>query len=194
MQDDYNSQEEGGKIDRDHEAKRNVLRTVGPIVLGVGVIFMIVGAVDFFRTVGSLGGPPKLFWCFFVGMPLLFLGSVMTSAGYMGAVGRYTSAEAAPVAKDTFNYMADGTADGVRKMAEAVGEGLSDAMGAAVAGGAAEAGVRCCKCNKVNDADAKFCDECGFSLQKTRACDGCGEMNDPDAKFCDNCGKGFSEV
>ena len=192
MRENYHSQHESGKIDSSHKAKRNTLRGAGLVVLGIGIIFMIVGAVDFFSAFGG-GGSPKLFWCFFIGMPLMFFGSVLTGAGFMGAVGRYTSAESAPVLKDTFNYMADGTAEGVKTLATAVGEGLSSALGgvAGDATGIEEAGVRCPKCNEVNDADAKFCDECGFSLQKTIACPSCGEMNDPDAKFCDNCGKSF---
>ncbi len=196
MQDRYNSQYEGDKIDERHIAKRNMLRKVGLVVLITGIIFTVVGMVDFFRAFGSFGGPPKLFWCGFVGLPLMFFGAVMTSAGYMGAVGRYTTAEAAPVAKDTFNYMADGTADGVKTMATAVGEGIGEALGGVVGavGVGAEAAVRCSKCNEVNDADAKFCKECGFSLQKTKECPVCCELNDPDAKFCDNCGKNFFEV
>lgn len=57
---------------------------------------------------------------------------------------------------------------------------------------ATEQGVRCLKCNTVNEVDAKFCDQCGFSLQKTKACPACRELNDPNAKFCDNCGGAFT--
>jgi hypothetical protein len=104
----------------------------------------------------------------------------------MGAVGRYMAGEMAPVAKDTFNYMADGTQDGIRTVARAVGEGLGLRDG----GGAATV-VLCHRCNGENDADAKFCSECGAPIRKTKPCAGCGELSDPGARFCDNCGARF---
>jgi RNA polymerase subunit RPABC4/transcription elongation factor Spt4 len=113
----------------------------------------------------------------------MWLGGVLSGAGFMGAVSRYVAGESAPVAKDTFNYMADGTKDGVKKVATAVGEGLA-------AGGIGKpVQLRCHKCNELNDAESKFCKQCGTSLLKSKACPACNELNDPDAKFCDNCGR-----
>ena len=172
-------------IDRGHSGKQQVLRVVGPLVLLVGGIFMLVGLVDFFSAFGG-GGAPTKFWCLFAGMPFLFVGGALTMYGFMGSVARYAAGEMAPVAKDTFNYMADGTQEGVKTVASAIGEGLSAGMGR---GG--EVGVRCPKCNETCDGDAKFCDECGGALTKSKACGVCGELNDGDAKFCDECGKGL---
>ena len=42
-------------------------------------------------------------------------------------------------------------------------------------------------CGEKNDADAKFCKNCGAALRKV--CPDCGEQNDADAKFCKSCGK-----
>ena len=111
----------------------------------------------------------------------------MTAWGFMGAVFRYQAAEIAPVGKDTFNYLAAGTKDGVKTVAGAIGAGLSEGLGGREPAAATQA-RRCHKCGADNDADAKFCDRCGAALAKT-ACPGCGEVNDPDAKFCDNCGR-----
>jgi len=170
-------------INPGHGAARGFLRVAGPVVLIIGLIFAIVGLVDFFSAFGG-SGPPTKFWCLFVGMPLIFVGLVMTSAGFMGAMARYSAQENAPVGVDTFNYAARNTQQGVRQIAGAIGAGLRDA---GPGGGAAK--VRCHKCNKENDADAKFCDECGAALMKSAACPGCGELNDPDARYCDNCGR-----
>jgi hypothetical protein len=148
-----------------------------------GGIFMIVGFVDFFSAFGGSNQPSK-FWCFFVGMPLLFFGLVMLKFGYMGAVARYMAGEAAPVMKDTFNYMARGTREGVRDIASAVGEGLR--------GEGAETAVSCHKCGHANDGDANFCDECGSALASSTRCSSCGESNDADAKFCDSCGQSLT--
>jgi len=45
------------RIDPQHQPIRDTLRVVGPLLLGVGVIFMIVGYVDFFRRSGDLARP-----------------------------------------------------------------------------------------------------------------------------------------
>ena len=164
-----------------HQAIRNLLRVVGPLVLLVGVVFMAVGVVSFFSSFGS-SSPPRFFWCCFVGMPLMFVGLVTSSAGFAGAVARYQANEIAPVGKDTFNYLADGTQDGVRTMANAVASGL--ASGAA--GAADSDGLVCHGCGAGNEAGSRFCDQCGEALEKT--CPACGAVNDHAARFCDGCG------
>ena len=127
------------------------------------------------------------------GMLMAAVGGAMTTWGYMGRVARYAAGELAPVGKDTFNYMAGGTRDGVRTVATAVGEGLGLRRPAGSASGdsTSTAGPACPSCGAANDADAKFCDECGRPLH--RACDQCSAVNDADAKFCDECGNRLSD-
>lgn len=167
-------------IDPNHNAKRAALRLIGPVVLVIGLLFTIVGVGNFFMAFGS-HGPPKLFWCAFVGMPLIAIGSALTKAGFAGAVARYQAGEYAPVAKDTFNYVADGTRDSVRSIASAVGEGLR--------GEAVEDTLPCPACDASNEPDSKFCDQCGGAFPGEKSCPGCGEVNGPDARFCDRCGE-----
>lgn len=180
------------KIDPGHRGMRNTFRIIGPIVLVTGLIFIIVGVASLLSSAGSFG-PPKHAWCMFVGMPLLFVGGVLSIMGYMGKIARYHAGESAPVLKDTFNYMAEGTKDGVKTLATAIGSGLGAGIAGAsgAAAGGQETKVRCHKCNEVNDADAKFCNECGAPLSKSKPCPQCSELNDGDAKFCDNCGHNF---
>ncbi len=177
------------RLDPGHRQSRGVLRTIGPIVLAVGLILTAIGFISFFGALGGRGSP-SYFWCAFLGLPLTFVGFVLCMFGYMGKVARYGAGEMAPVAKDTFNYMAEGTKDGIKTVAEALGSGLGAGLGAARPAGG-EAKVRCHKCNELVDADAKFCGKCGAAVAKTKGCPGCGELNDPDAKFCDNCGHKF---
>ena len=106
-----------------HKTIRSALRVLGPTVALVGLIFIVTGAVDFFSAFGQLR-TPTLFWCFFVGMPLLFVGGVLSMLGFMGAVSRYTAAEQVPVATDTINDLADGTQGAIKTVARAVTEGL----------------------------------------------------------------------
>jgi hypothetical protein len=168
------------RINPGHTQVRKVLRLAGPLILCVGVIFMIVGLGSFFSSFGGFGRP-RYFWCCFVGMPLIMVGLVMCQFGFIGAITRYQAGEIAPVGKDTFNYMADGTKGGVKTVASAIGAGLSEGMNGAT--------VNCPTCGHANDAEAKFCDECGTAMSK--ACPSCGEVNDGNAKFCDGCGNKF---
>ncbi|HOV77482.1 MAG TPA: hypothetical protein PLS24_05610, partial [Sedimentisphaerales bacterium] len=96
------------KIDPRHEHTRRVLRAVGIPLIFVGGTFLVVGIASFFVAFGGMG-PPRFFWCAFVGMPILFAGGALTFYGFMGTVMRYSAQEMAPVGKDTFNYLAHGT-------------------------------------------------------------------------------------
>lgn len=168
--------------DPNHVALRDTLRTVGPLVVLVGLGFTAVGIGSFFSSFGSFGGPPQYFWCAFVGLPLVAVGGVMCQFGYLGKVARYTAGEVAPVGKDVVNYMVAGTKDAVRDAAAAVGQGL---RGEAVA-------TVCGSCRTENEVTANFCKGCGASIG-VKACPGCGQSNDADAKFCNGCGQPVTE-
>jgi hypothetical protein len=144
---------EESKIDPKHAATRTFLRVAGPALVVIGLLFMVVGIADFFMAFNSFD-PPRYFWCVFVGIPLLGVGSAMCQYGYMGAWLRYVSAAAAPVGKDTFNYLAGGTRESVKDVAQAVGEGLASAND----------GARCPNCRQRNDRDSRFCKHCGAAM------------------------------
>jgi hypothetical protein len=146
------------KIDPKHSTTRSVLRTLGPALAVLGLLLIAVGMVSFFSAFGTFE-PPRYFWCVFLGMPVLFVGVVLCMMGFLGLFARYVSGEAAPVQKDTFNYLAEGTKGGVKTLAQAVGEGL-----AAGRGGVGKAQARCPRCDHGNDADARFCNKCGTPL------------------------------
>jgi hypothetical protein len=138
------------KIDPKHSTTRSILRILGPSLAGIGLLFTVIGFGSFFSSFGSFE-PPRYFWCAFLGLPLLVVGVAMTHFAFLGSINRYYFGEAAPVVKDAFNYLAEGTKGGVRTTAQAIGEGLS----------AARAVATCRQCNQANDADAKFCKKCG---------------------------------
>lgn len=172
------------QIDPGHSSTQNVLRTVGPLAALLGLALAAVGFVDFFRAFGG-GGPPRYFWCAFLGLPLLGVGLMLTKLGYLGRFMRYMAQEAAPPARDTFNYMAQGTQEGIKTVAGAIGQGLKEG-GSGL--GDAPTETRCPKCNTPHAASARFCDQCGQAIEKAKPCPQCHERNNPDAKFCDNCG------
>lgn len=86
-----------------------------------------MGVGSFFASVGHFG-PPRYFWCAFLGMPLLFLGTVLTLFGYLGGIQRYVAGETAPVAKDVVNYLGQNTQPGVKAVAKAVTEGITEGL------------------------------------------------------------------
>ncbi len=162
---------------REHQSTRTVLRVVGPILLLAGVTCLVIGTANLFTSRGA----PTLFWLNFVGLPLIFVGIVMTFSGFMGKVTRYMGREQGPAVSHTFNEIAKGTQPGVRDTFRAIREGLA---------GEADASSRACPaCGTTNDADARFCDDCGGSMPVARDCHSCGEPNDATARFCDACGE-----
>ena len=173
-------------LDSNHQSKQSVLRLVGPIVLLTGFIFTAIGMGSFFSSFGSIGaGPPRYFWCCFVGMPLMALGMGICKFAFLGTVTRYVANETAPVGKDVVNYMADGTQDAVRTMASAVADGLTGRE-------EVDSGLPCGSCGEENDADARFCKNCGVNIVTELRCQSCGETNDSDARYCDACGHQIS--
>jgi ribosomal protein L40E len=170
------------EINPGHEGLRAVLRLIGPVIAGVGLLFLVIGMVSFFSAFGG-GGFPRLFWCVFVGMPLLAIGVSITKFAFIGAAARYVAGETAPVGKDVTNYMVAGTKDSIRDVATAVGEGF-----AAAGRPATERQLICRKCGAENEAGANFCHGCGSPFVEKKRCAKCGDLNEADARFCDKCG------
>ena len=152
-----------------HERTKRILKIVGPIVAAAGLILAVVGFVSFFSSFGG-DGMPSLFWCAFVGMPVFVIGLGITFTAFRREIATYQKNESAPV----INEFAEDIKPAVQSVAAAVREtAAQDAI--------------CPNCGEKNDADAKFCKNCGAALRKV--CPDCGEQNDADAKFCKSCGK-----
>ncbi len=153
-----------------HERTKRILKIVGPIVAAAGLILAVVGFVSFFSSFGG-DGMPSLFWCAFVGMPVFVIGLGITFTAFRREIATYHKNESAPV----INEFAEDIKPAVQSVASAVRET------------AAAQDAICPNCGEKNDADAKFCKNCGAALRKV--CPDCGEQNDADAKFCKSCGK-----
>lgn len=109
-----------------HKGIRTFLRVVGLLTVATGLVFLIVGMASFFAAFGG-SGPPRLFWCCFVGVPLLFVGVVMCMFGFLGAVARFAAAEQVPVATDAISDLAEGVQGAVKTTARAIAEGVREA-------------------------------------------------------------------
>lgn len=112
---------------RQQTAIRKALRLGGLVILAIGGALTLIGFGSFFASFGSFG-PPRFFWCAFLGMPLVFVGGAMTMFGFMGAAQRYVAGETAPVAKDVVNYMGENTQPGVKAIAKAVSQGIKEGL------------------------------------------------------------------
>lgn len=145
--------------DPSHQSVRAFLRIAGPVALLLSVMCIGLGFVSFFASFNSMQ-PPRFYWLAIVGMPLFAIEAAMTSWAFLGAVARYHASEVALVGKDVINYMADGTQEGVRTMARAVGSGLS----AGIAEGSKANRGFCTTCGHAYDGDDKFCGGCGKKL------------------------------
>lgn len=130
---------------RNQSGVRTGLRVAGGLLVLVGLVFAVTGAVDFFASMNDFGAPTK-FWMLFVGLPLLAVGGMLLQGGFMGMGARYAAGEYAPVVKDSAAYLTDG-------------EGLLGVGRTAPA-----SGPYCRSCGTRNDADARFCDGCGAPM------------------------------
>lgn len=180
-----------------HRSNRSVLRIIGPLVLVAGIGLTVVGIGGFFLgAIGVMEEPPsnaegipsvfKVFFLAFLGIPMTFVGIVLTKFAYLGAVARYVASEAAPVGKDVTNYVIDGTKDAVGGLAQSVGAGIAAGM---AGNQSSTETVDCPSCGAACDSGARFCSDCGTAIPGEVRCERCGAMNEPDAKFCNQCGR-----
>ena len=150
---------------KNNKKYKTIFRIVGLICLPLGLIFLVLGII------GMSNFNTDMFLFSFVGIPLLFIGSVSLSFGFMKEVNSYIANENKGIAKDVTNYMLDGTRESISKTFSTI-NGNS---------------IVCNKCNTTNDNDAKYCKNCGSQLNII--CPHCKVINDSDSKFCKECGK-----
>ena len=117
-----------------------------------------------------------------------------TSMGVIGDVGRYTQFQAADAMRDAAQNPGGAAGTGVGlgagfAMGNAMAGAMSDAMKQSKQGGAEQ--IACPKCNAANTRGAKFCNECGATLEvatQTVPCVKCGASLQAGTKFCNECG------
>jgi ribosomal protein L40E len=140
---------------------RGFLRFFGVLVVATGVAMTAIGAASLFSSWGKVGAS-RYFWAAFLGLPLIALGSVIARPGRLGPHVRNTYGEMIPLPG-----------------ASQVGRGRPTAWPPIVV---------CHRCHASNAAGAKFCNQCGVSVQ-AETCPGCGTKIEAHARFCHQCGK-----
>ncbi|MEK4628570.1 zinc ribbon domain-containing protein [Solibacillus sp. FSL R7-0682] len=139
-------------VTEEHQQAKKFFKFFGPFLLVIGIGCLVIAIFEFFTL--DFFEEPKLDWLFFVGMPFLFVGFIFTGLGYGSTVAKYQSREMAPIAKDTFNYLAEETTEGFEKIAQAIHTGKSTIIQAR----------SCDHCQHLNPMNANFCNECGKNL------------------------------
>ena len=170
-------------IDPGHEAKRAALSKGGVTLVGVGIPCGLLGIglflSAFFEGFGGMINPVRPV----LGLVLAAVGGFLTvfglqslAFGNLGRVARYRAGEALPLAKDVFEQTAPMAGDMARNLSRAVREGWQ--------GG--ESKIRHA-CGTWNDPADRFCKGCGQPIAG-RICGSWQAPNDADARFCDRCG------
>ena len=148
-----------------HEKIKKVLKIAGICTIVIGAAFAITGFVSFFKSFAS-GDAPSLFWCCFVGLPLIAAGAAMASMGFRREITGYIKNETVPVINEA-------------------GKEITPAVSSIANAARKENDNVCPVCGKPNDEDVKFCRHCGAPLYVT--CPACGKTVKR-GTYCGECG------
>lgn len=155
-----------------HKKIKIILRISGGVLLICGIVFVIVGMVDFFQsTMDFHNGRPTKMWCFICGIPLIPIGAGLLALGFKKEMMSYVKNETVPI----INQVGREVSPAIENITAAVKRGTAKLNGIT------------CICGQINDSESKFCKNCGKSLVQT--CPNCNAQLDKDSKFCDNCGE-----
>lgn len=139
---------------RNQAGARTFFRVAGAVLAPVGIATCIYGFVSFVRYDGD-GDPLPQMGLFLGGFLVFAIGGMFLNLGFAGVAARYGAGETMPVAKDAASYLSDGR--GIMGAGRTVDDGSH-------AREATAAGPYCRSCGVRNDAEARFCDNCGGSL------------------------------
>ena len=153
-----------------HQKTKKTLKIIGISLIIFGGVMTAIGLIDFFSSFNSFDMPTK-FWCAFVGLPCIGIGSSVTSVAYKQEISRYMKNEGVPVV----NEASEELSPAIRSVTTAIKESLNGNDGVV------------CSCGNRNDKGDKFCSACGKPLQTV--CPACGEKAEADDNFCPNCGE-----
>ena len=161
---------------RDGQPKvKPALRTLGPILLGVGVIMTLIGVGNFiYSFVNAVTGDPFsgehnapiLFLVLgFPGIILMGVGGSMCKIGYLKEITTYGAKETTPA---------------VTIATTAVRAAILDDD------------IPCPTCATPIEPDSKFCSSCGQQVNAIQ-CPSCEQPIEANDRFCNSCGTNISE-
>lgn len=149
-----------------------IFKIIGPLLLVTGFIGVLIAISLSFSLIKTEEIDAMFiaipFWIF--GILFTFIGLFLTGIGYMTS---FMASQIAPVAKDTANYMIEGTSNSIGKTLSNYKKHLEEI-------------ITCPNCGYDNDYGNNFCNCCGEQLIKE--CPYCGSYNEMTNNFCNECG------
>jgi hypothetical protein len=112
-------------------------KRLGPLVFTIGFVCLGVSLFEFFTL--DEWETPHLFWLAFGGMPLIFIGFVLSGSSIQ-------------------RFLLHQQRDHIRETMKVMGEGLRE--------GLKETNKTCSNCSIFNETFANYCSNCGASLHK----------------------------
>lgn len=154
---------------------KKLIKVIGIIVLIAGISCVATSFIEFFIKFGSFESP-KLFFLGFIGMPLIFVGIVL-SQGKFGTYSSYSN----PYMKGTTNNYQSKPQEKIYEVNQSQEKTYTKPK--------KKKGpkAKCRFCGKINAAGAEYCEDCGTRL--SIICPKCNSANDVTEKYCRNCGK-----
>ncbi len=153
-----------------HENTKKKFKKIGIILLSIGILCTSIGIIDFFISMASMHAPSLFFLCF-IGIPLIGIGSSLTSLGFRGEIMRYNKNESVPI----INEASEEISPAIKNIVNSINNSESNIT---------------CECGYINNSDSLFCKKCGKSLRII--CPNCGKTLDNDSKYCSYCGNKIS--
>jgi ribosomal protein L40E len=178
-------QEPTHEYDAQHPKSRAILCVFGPLMMGIGILMTAIGLFSFFSSLRTFE-PPTYLWGVMVGLPLLGVGAGLANFGRDDEILRELAEEVSPAVRTASDPAAAAGAARTGTEAPALERGLTAGMNGDSFADSETA--LCGRCLAANPADARFCNQCGISLQD-QTCRGCGASITPTARFCVQCGK-----
>lgn len=156
------------------------LIVVGSLLIIGGIAFCVVSVV-------SMGSGNMEFPYFgFIGIPLLFVGSMCLMFGILGPLTKFMQNTVAPLQRNYINYMREETAESAKGYYSDIASGVKEGLKGTNK-------IVCPNCKHENEEGAKFCNQCGQALNKKIVCPRCGNENAEGSSFCSKCGERLSK-
>jgi hypothetical protein len=125
---------------------RKTLQILGPMLIIVGITLVVIAVRDM-PNLSADGGMGK-FGLAFIGIPVLFVGAVISQIGFMK-----------PMSELVVTETADAASHGAHNIAKAAMRGVNEAGGLN-----SNIKIRCRACGELDDEHAKFCSGCGQTM------------------------------
>lgn len=165
-------------------ATRRFFRVAGPSVVAIGFGFFLLGIIGAFVGVGG----SFLSTLGLMGMPILFVGLVVTGLTYTGPGAKRYKAEVAGTEIESDSFADDWDSRIVEYDDPSPAASTTPDEDEATAKLKRNM-IKCPRCGEQTRRASLFCDACGAWTKRTKACPTCHTKNYADQRFCEKCNR-----